>query len=456
MKMSDERSGKRNMEFDVVVLSRLLTFITLGFHIIMATIGVGVPVFISVAEFIGIKRKDKHYILLARRWARGYTILVAVGVVTGTIIAFQLSLLWPTFMQAAGHVISLPLFMETFAFFFEAIFLGIYLYTWERFEKPIYHWLLSIPVVLGASLSAFFITSVNAFMNAPQGFDIIDGMFANVQPLVAMFNPALPTKISHVLTTAYLTSAFILAAIAAFHLLKQRNLTYHKKALHFTMIGCFVFSLATIVNGDFSGKYLAVYQPEKLAAAEWHFETEKRAKLLLGGILDEDEREVKFGIKIPFALSLLAFNSPDAEVIGLNDFPEELWPPLYIHYFFNAMVMFGMFMAAVSAIYLSCYYINRFHSLHPLLLRAIVLCGPLTILSIQCGWIMTEVGRQPWIINGLLRVQDAATTSENVFAMLILFSILYLALAILLPVILIRLFSKSDIELEIEKYNVIL
>lgn len=443
------------MEFDTVILSRLLTFITLAFHIIMATVGVGVPIFFSLAELIGIKRKDPHYILLARRWTRGYVIVVAVGVVTGTIIGLQLALLWPSFMQAAGHLISLPLFMETFAFFFEAIFLGIYLYTWDRFKKPIYHWLLSIPIVIGASSSAFFITVVNAFMNTPQGFEIVNGSFVNIQPLVAMFNPATPSKVAHVLTTAYLTSAFVLAAITAFYILKGRKHVYYKKALHLTMTGCLIFSIATAVNGDFAGKFLAKYQPEKLAAAEWHFETESRAKLILGGILNEEELEVRYQLAIPLALSILAHNTPNAEVIGLNEFPRELWPPLFIHYFFNFMIFIGFYLIAVAIAYMFGVYI-RINPLNAWFLRLIILGGPLSMLAIEAGWIMTEVGRQPWILRGYMKVSEGATTSAHVFEMLILFSGLYIFLAILLPLILIRLFSKRTAEMEIEQRNIIL
>src|SRR5690625_461840 len=174
-------------ELDAVLVSRLLTAMTLAFHIIYATIGVGVPLFICIAEWLGIKKNDIEYRLLARRWARGFVITVAVGVVTGTAIGLQLSLLWPNFMQIAGHVISLPMFMETFAFFFEAIFLGIYLYTWDRVKKKIHHFFLVIPVVIGAAGSAFFITSVNAFMNTPQGFDIENGVLTNINPIAAMF-----------------------------------------------------------------------------------------------------------------------------------------------------------------------------------------------------------------------------------------------------------------------------
>ncbi|OIJ21461.1 cytochrome ubiquinol oxidase subunit I [Anaerobacillus alkalidiazotrophicus] len=444
------------MEFDTLLLSRLLTFITLAFHIIFATIGVGLPLYICLAELIGIKRKDPYFILLARRWTRGYIILVAVGVVTGTIIGLQLSLLWPSFMQKAGHLVGLPLFMETFAFFFEAIFLGIYIYTWDRFSNPIFHWLLSIPVVIGSSASAFFITTVNAFMNTPRGFTLVDGSFLNVQPLVAMFNPATPTKVAHVLTTAYLTSGFVLASITAYFLLKGKGHVYYKKALHLSMIGCLVFSIFTMLNGDFAGKYLAKYQPEKLAAAEWHFETESRAKLLLGGILDEETLEVKYGIGIPAALSILAYNSPDAEVIGLNDFPRDLWPPLYIHYFFNIMIFSGMFLAFVAVLYFVFYYVKALNSLHPWILRGIFIGGPLAMLAIESGWIMTEVGRQPWILVGLMRTGEAVTTAGQVFEMLILFTSLYFVLGLLVPVILIRLFSKKSAETEIEKRGIIL
>ena len=220
---------------DALFYSRILTELTLSFHIIYATIGVGIPLMIMIAQWIGIKKNDEHYILLARRWTRGFVITVAVGVVTGTAIGLQLSLLWPNFMELAGNVIALPLFMETFAFFFEAIFLGIYLYTWDRFENQRKHLLLLIPVAIGASFSAVFITMVNAFMNAPQGFDVVNGQLINIHPLVAMFNPAMPTKVAHVVVTAYMTSAFVLASIAAFRLLKGSNHVYHKKALYLTM-----------------------------------------------------------------------------------------------------------------------------------------------------------------------------------------------------------------------------
>ncbi|MET0959307.1 MAG: cytochrome ubiquinol oxidase subunit I [Psychrobacillus psychrotolerans] len=436
------------MNEESVFFSRVLTELTLSFHIIYATIGVGVPLMIMIAQWVGIKKNDEHYILLARRWARGFVITVAVGVVTGTAIGMQLSLLWPNFMELAGNIIALPLFLETFAFFFEAIFLGIYLYTWDRFENQKKHLLLLIPVAIGASFSAVFITIVNAFMNAPQGFDIVNGELVNISPLLAMFNPAMPTKVAHVVVTAYMTSAFVLAAIAAFRLLKGSNHIYHKKALYLTLKVGLVFSIATVIIGDFSGKYLAEYQPEKLAAAEWHFETEESAPLILYGILDDGE--VKYAIEIPFALSILAHFNPTAEVIGLDQFPEDETPPLYIHYLFDIMVTIGMSMVALSGLYwlgkiLKWSFVNsRWYR------WLIVLGGPASILAIETGWWLAEVGRQPWILRGIMRVEDAATTSPHVDIMLILFAGLYLVLGVGSIVVLSRMFRKNPVEQEIE------
>lgn len=430
-----------------VFFSRVLTELTLSFHIIYATIGVGIPLMIMIAQWVGIKKNDEHYILMARRWTRGFVITVAVGVVTGTAIGLQLSLLWPNFMELAGNVIALPLFMETFAFFFEAIFLGIYLYTWDRFENQKKHLLLLIPVAIGASFSAVFITIVNAFMNAPQGFDLVEGQLVNINPVLAMLNPAMPTKVAHVLATAYMTSAFILASIGAYRLLKGSNHVYHKKALFLTLKIGLVFSIAAAVIGDYSGKYLAEYQPEKLAAAEWHFETHEGAPLMLYGVLDDGE--VKYAIKIPYALSILAHSNPNAEVIGLNEFEEDEIPPLYIHYLFDSMVTIGMWLTALSLLYvLGVWFKMRF--IHTRWFRwLIVLGGPLAMLAIELGWWFAEVGRQPWILRGIMRTEEAATKSGQVDTMLLLFAGLYLVLAIGSIVVLTRMFRKNTVEQEL-------
>ncbi|MBA9084814.1 cytochrome d ubiquinol oxidase subunit I [Fontibacillus solani] len=444
------------VDLDPVTLSRMLTGLTLIVHIVFASIGVGVPLMIALAEWRGIRKNDPHYTLLARRWARGFVISVAVGVVTGTSIGLQLSLLWPTFMRVAGQAIALPLFMETFAFFVEAIFLGIYLYTWERFKKPMIHLLLLIPVVLGSSASAFFITSLNAFMNAPQGFTLKNGVFAEFKPLVAMFNPATPTKVSHVLASSYTASAGLLAGIAAYSLLRGRKEAYFKKALKLTVISTFVFAVSTAIIGDFSGKFLAKYQPEKLAAGEWHFETTDRAPLIYGGVMDESG-SIKYAIKIPYALSILAGNSPNTEVIGLNEFPVDERPSLKIHYLFDTMVTIGGLLVLIPLIYMFRHRLSRKGNKRGYpkwLLVCLVLLGPLAMAATELGWLYAEFGRQPWIVRGYMKVAHAATTQDTVGYMIILFLALYIVLCLSCVKVLAKLFRNKDVVEEMRELGI--
>lgn len=436
------------MELDSVSLSRMLTGMTLAFHIIFATIGVGIPIMISIAEFLGIKKKDPHYLLLARRWARGFTITVAVGVVTGTIIGLQLSLLWPSFMKVAGQVIALPLFLETFAFFFEAIFLGIYLYTWDRFKNQYLHWILTIPIMIGSSASAMFITMVNSFMNTPQGFTLQGGKAINIDPIAAMFNPATPSKVLHVVTSAYTASAILLAAITAFLYLRGKRSVYYQKALTLTMVATFIFAVGTALAGDVSAKFLAKHQPEKLAAAEWHFETSKGADLILFGTLDENN-EVKNAIHIPKFLSFLAGGSFDTKVIGLDDFPKDELPPLVVHYMFDLMVVIGFYLVFIPLVFLFVRQIKKWSEWNKPLLWAIVAGGPLGILAIELGWMYAELGRQPWILRGYMKVAEAATTGNGVGMAFVLFALLYLVLGVICTIVLIKMFKNNPAEEEL-------
>ncbi|MEK4562215.1 cytochrome ubiquinol oxidase subunit I [Staphylococcus sp. FSL K6-3157] len=441
---------------DSVELARFLTAMTLAVHIIFATIGVGVPLMFAVAEFLGIKRNDPKYITLAKRWSKGYTITVAVGVVTGTIIGLQLSLLWPTFMQIGGHVIALPLFMETFAFFFEAIFLSIYLYTWDRFKSKWTHFLISIPVIIGGTFSAFFITAVNSFMNTPAGFEMKDGKMVNVQPWAAMFNESFLIRSFHVVATALMTMAFVLAAIAAFKLLKnkfKKDTEYHKKALKLTMILGVVFTLGSMLAGDLSAKFLHQEQPEKLAAYEWHFETESNADLIFFGSLDEETQEVSGAIKIPGILSFLADNNTDTEVKGLNEFPEELHPPMIVHYYFDIMVSMGVFCLIISGAFILTLIfkkLRKFTYSKPMLYGAL-LTGPAAMIAIEAGWFLTEQGRQPWLVRGYLKVADAATQAGGLTLVTILFGILYIILIVTTAYVLIRMFSNKPAYKDVEE-----
>jgi len=443
---------------DSVELARFLTAMTLAVHIIFATIGVGVPLMFAIAEFLGIKKNDPHYITLAKRWSKGYTITVAVGVVTGTIIGLQLSLLWPTFMQMGGHVIALPLFMETFAFFFEAIFLSIYLYTWDRFKSKWTHFLISIPVIIGGSFSAFFITAVNSFMNTPAGFEMSKGKMINVEPWVAMFNDSFFVRSFHVVATAFMTMAFVLAAIAAFKLMKnkfKKDAEYHKKALKLTMILGIVFTLGSMLAGDLSAKFLHQEQPEKLAAYEWHFDTESNANLVLFGTLDEETQEVSGAIKLPSILSFLADNNVNTEVKGLNDFPEELHQPMIVHYYFDLMVSMGVFCLIISAAFILtlCFKkLRRFTYSKPMLYGAL-LTGPAAMLAIEFGWFLTEQGRQPWIVRGYLKVADAATQAGGITLVTVLFGILYLILIVTSSYVLLRMFKNKPAYKEFEEHS---
>jgi cytochrome d ubiquinol oxidase subunit I len=356
-------------------------------------------------------------------------------------------------MRLVGNVIALPLFMETFAFFFEAIFLGIYLYTLDRFKNPIYHWLTSIPVVIGSTMSAVFITTVNSFMNTPAGFklDPATGKVIDINPILAMLNPATPSKVAHVVSSAYLTCGFLLAAIAAFSILRGRNHAYYKKALKLTISIGFILSLFTILAGDISGKFLAKYQPAKLAAAEWHFETKTAAPLVFGGILDEKTKEIKYGLKIPYALSILAEGTPTGKVVGLNDIPKKEQPPLYIHYLFDGMVAIGTYLMLISGWFLVLLWRKSNKIWNPWLLRSICLAAPLSFLAIETGWVYAEVGRQPWIITGIMRVGEAATTAKDVDTMYYLFTLLYVTLAVIAVGVLFRLFRHHPAEVELEE-----
>ncbi|MFC4306595.1 cytochrome ubiquinol oxidase subunit I [Cohnella boryungensis] len=430
------------MGIDTVLWSKLVTGMTLGFHAIFATLGVGIPLMIAIAEFIGIRKQDPHYTQMAKRWARGFVISVAVGVVTGTAISLQLALVWPNFMKLAGNVIALPLFMEVFAFFFEAIFLGIYLYTWERFKNPYIHWLLTIPIVIGAGMSAVFITTVNGFMNQPGGFTMEGGQFTAVDPVQAMLNTATFSKVFHVLSSAYLTGAALLAGIAAFTMLRKGVTGYHRKALKLMMAVALLFGLLNTLAGDVSAKFLAEHQPEKLAAAEWHFETESGADLILLGWLNA-EHKIIGAIHLPKLLSFLAFGDFKAEVTGLNEFPPEDQPPLLVHYLFDLMAGVGFLLLGISVLYFVFVFWRKRNELNKWLLRVIALGAPLALIGVELGWFYAELGRQPWIIRGYMRVEEAATTSPSVIILFFLFLLLYIVLGAVSIFVLRRMFKTT-------------
>lgn len=413
---------------------------SLAFHIIFSALGVGLPLLLCIAEGLALKKKDPDWMLLTRRWAKAAAILFAIGAVSGTILSFELGLLWPTYTKFAGAVVGLPFALEGFAFFLEAIFLGLYLYGWDRLS-PRAHWLCSFPIWISGLASAWFIVSANAWMNTPAGFVIKNGKVVDINPLQAMLNPATPYQTIHMMLSCYVATGFAVAAVYAFAMLRGKRSSYHWKALRLAMaMGAIAIPLQ-IISGDANARFLAEKQPIKLAAMEGLFQTTEGAPLSIGGLADPNTGKVYFAIEIPHGLSILAKGDPNATIKGLNDFPREDWPLVNAtHLSFDGMVGCGLFALLIGLLFWFCAWRKkRAWQEHRWMLRAIVLTGPLSFLAIELGWMVTELGRQPWVIMGYLRTADAVTTAPGLNISFLLFSLIYLLLSFALIRLLLRL-----------------
>lgn len=434
-----------------LLAARVAMASTLAFHIIFAALGVGLPVLLCVAEGLGLRSGDTIWYALARRWSQAFGILFIVGAVSGTAISFEMGLLWPRFMGFASAAIGLPFALEGFAFFTEGIFLGLYLYGWERLS-PLAHWLCSIPVALGGTASAFFVVTANAWMNAPAGFTFANGRITSVDPLAAMFNPATPAETVHMILAAYQVSAFAVAAIYAVALLRGRRTVYHTRGLLLPMaFGAIVAPIQAYI-GDLSAKMVAHTQPAKLAAMEGLFQTMAGAPLRILGLADPNTQQTHFGIEIPKLLSWLAFGDPNATVQGLDAFPRAEWPnTLLVHLAFDLMVGTGILMI-VLPVWFWLLYLRHGRAVprsrvSRLMLWSAVLTGPLGFIALEAGWIVTEVGRQPWIIQGVMRVSAAVTPVPGAgLTILVVFMLIYLALAVALIYLLLRLARSTPSE----------
>ncbi|WP_127506699.1 cytochrome ubiquinol oxidase subunit I [Paenibacillus humicus] len=436
---------------DHVQLARSLFGSSMAFHIIFATLGVGLPLMIIAAEVLFQLRKDSDYATMARRWTKGFAILLGVAIPSGTIVGVMLALLWPGFMKIVGQVISLPFQIEIWAFFLEALFMSIYVYAADRLSP----WMRIVSVVfvaVGATGSAVLITDAHAWMNTPRGFTIADGKITNVHPWAAVFNPSFFNTALHVSLSGYMTGAFAIASIAAWKLLSRnrepRETAYHRKGLMLALVIGGVMSLATALNGHSTAQMLHQYEPEKLAAAEGLFETQAYAPLAIGGIVDKESREIKGAIEIPGALSFLAGNRFDTVVKGLNEFPVENWPPLFVHTLFNLMVMLGSLLIVIS--FGALFY--RWRKKRPLpgwMLRVLVLTGPMSLIGIETGWIFSCSARQPWTIYHIQRTAEAATASQNLGTLFILFIGLYVMLMCITILVLWSYFKRNPVHAEL-------
>lgn len=424
---------------DALFAARTQMAMSLGFHMIFAAAGIALPVLMLIAEGLWLRTRKPHYRELAHKWAKATGLLFAIGAVSGTALSFELGLLWPRFMEFSGSIIGPAFALEGFAFFIEAIFLGLYLYGWQKLS-PAAHWWTGVPVAISGLLSGIFVVAVNAWMQAPVGFELdSSGRLANIDPWATFRSPFWLHMAIHSSLSCYAAVGFAVAGIYAFGILRGRNEAYHRSGLSIAMAVAALAALLLPLSGDLNGRVVAKYQPAKLAAMEALFETQAGAPLLIGGIPNTETREVHWGIEIPKGLSLLIAHDPDAVITGLNAFPVNEWPNVgLVHFSFQLMVACGLVLIAVSL----CYWLSRWRrpaSIAPWLLRSLVVAAPLGFVALEAGWFVTEMGRQPWTIYGLMKTTEAVTPLKDVPSSLLAFTALYVGLGVALVTLLIRL-----------------
>jgi cytochrome d ubiquinol oxidase subunit I len=426
-----------------LLFARSQMALSLAFHIIFAAIGIGLPVLMVLAEGMYLRTRRPVYLELAKRWARGSAILFAVGAVSGTVLSFELGLLWPSFMAKAGGIIGMPFSLEGFAFFTEAIFLGVFLFGWNRLP-PLWHWLSGVLVAVGGISSGIFVVTANAWMNAPTGFKIVGGKITDVDPVAAMLNPASMHEVLHMTLAALIATGFAVAGVHAFLLLHDRRNQFHRTALGLALIVACACTPIQIWSGDLSARTVARIQPAKLAALEADYRTQTGAPILLGGIPDDDARTVRYAIPIPHGLSFLSTHDFNAKVVGLEEFPRKDWPNVrLVHWSFQLMVACGFALLALSIYAGWFWWKQRRLADGTWFLRGIVAAGPLSFLAIELGWFVTELGRQPWIVYGVMRTAEAVTPMRWLVVPFTIFTIVYLFLAFMVVYLLCREFLKT-------------
>lgn len=403
-----------------VEAGRILMGDSLGFHIIFALLGVGLPVCFSLMEFLAIRRSDKALREHARLWSSVASVLVITGVISGIVVALQMFLIWPGILDFGGSAIGLGFSLEGYAFLFEAIFLAYYMKTWDKL-KGYAHWALSIPVVLGATLSAYLITAVDAWMNHPSGFDYVNGQVVNPRPAEAIFNQTAVVQGTHSIVSYYMTAALIVAAAYAWMTWRGGRpvagtaSTTRSIMRTFTLLAAGLLVIVAVL-GDVSSKYLAKHEPTKLAALELLHGTQSNAPLYAGGNLDSNQT-VTGGIEIPGALSFLTGWSTDTVVKGLDQQPQHVWPPLVIHTLFGVKMLLVVILAGVA---LAAAWVLRKRSITVRKLPRGVLAGLIaapiiSITVLELGWMMTELGRQPYAVYGYVLTKDAMTDNAGVY-----------------------------------------
>jgi len=415
----------------VLLPARWQMTVSLGTHIVLACFGVAFPAMIWVVHGRGLRDGDEVALGLAKRWSKVAAVLFAVGAVSGTILSFEMGLLWPEFMRLFGDVIGLPFALEGIAFFLEAIFLGIYLYGWGRLPARLHRAVL-VPIALSGVLGTFCILAVNSWMNSPSGFHVVDGKVTDVAPLAAMFNDALWLQFLHMWIAAFMVVGFSVAAVYATGMLRGRDDRHHRLGFAVPFAFAAIAAIAQPVVGHLAGLRLATAQPTKLAAMELNLESDSRSPLTIGGVIIDGE--VRFGIDVPVLGSLISRSDPDATVPGLNDFPDDERPndelATMVHLSFQTMVGCGLALAGVGA----WWWGRRRRGHDPLSSRRFLFlavgAGPLAVLALELGWMTTELGRQPWIVYRIMHIADAVSDDNAVWFSFVVLVIVYAAIGV--------------------------
>lgn len=414
---------------DDFLAARSQMALSLGFHIIYACIGMVMPFFMAVSHYQWIRTHNEVYKNLTKAWSKGVAIFFATGAVSGTMLSFELGLLWPSFMEHAGPIFGMPFSLEGTAFFIEAIALGFFLYGWDRFNKW-FHWFTGVVVGISGLASGILVVSANAWMNSPAGFDFVNGEYLNIDPIKAMFNDAWFFQALHMTLAAFAATGFAVAGVHAAMIIQNKNVDFHHRAFRIAAVFGAIAALLQPLSGDLSAKDIAQRQPAKLAAMEAHFHTKSKAPLLVGGIPNTEKKEVNFVIELPGMLSFLAHGDFEAEVKGLDQIPVDEQPPVaVVHYAFQIMVGIGAFLMALAIIFFISFKKKNWMQAKWFLYLFIV-ATPFGFLAVEAGWTVTEVGRQPWIIHGIMRTADAVTPMPGIVWSFYLFTLVYLSLSV--------------------------
>jgi len=443
---------------DVEILSRIQFAFTVAFHYIYPPLSIGIGLIMVVFESLFLKTKKKEYEVLAKFWTKIFAITFGIGVVTGIVMEFEFGTNWATYSRYVGDIFGSALAAEgIFAFALESSALGVLLFGWNR-VKPWVHLTATWGVFLGSMFSAVWIVVANSWQQTPAGYHIVgEGMQARAEIVdfwAMVFNPSSVDRLTHVWLGAFLAGTFLILSVHAYYILKGRYVTLSKKAFKITLVVAAVCALAQLFTGHQSAEGVSENQPAKLAAMEGHFEESAPADLYLFGWVDKQNQKVT-GLKITGGLSFMLYQDFDETVTGLNAFPKEDRPTQInaIFQFYHVMVAIGMFLIALSLFGLWQWRRGKLFE-KKWLLWTFVFTAILPQIANQFGWFTAEMGRQPWVVYGLLRTSDALSKSvqaNQVLFSLILFFIVYLVLFLLFVYLMNKKIKKgpnSDIDFD--------